>query len=801
MAGGLIGALRVTLGIDTAAFETGSKRAADTAKRNATQIEKSYSSAADGVKTSMGTLAAALSIGAIVAASKRALDYASALGETSQQLGVTVRDLQVYRYAATQAGQSQEEMDRSLGKLTLNLGEAANGSKAQAGAFRELGIAVTDANGRIYTAGEVLPRIAEALSKIKDPAARARLEFELLGKMGQKLDPLLTGGAKGIKAYADEAEKAGLILSDELATGADNAADKLSKLQQQLETRLARLVSAHAEEFAHLAEQLLAAADAALKFAAAYPTAIGVLGGAAVGARVAGAPGAMVGALGGIVGAAYSNLHPTDPSNLSNAELTKQMREATQGMRAYKAGAAAGDSAAIAEYRDREKRAKALNDEAAKRIAGGRSKKPGPVVGDGALPTIKSGATHAAKAAHAPRDNSEAEEERFARELANINDDILQIKAEFVTDLRTQAQLQHERVAKDQAQFESDVDSRVAQKKLTDLQGQALKDAEAKKVEQQNRAINWRLDDDLTREELRVRDDSLNLQADLKRGELAEAETQAERRKLQLELLDIEYQRQRAALEAVKALHTTTDAEYQTAQARLDQLDTLKSHDVAQTLDATAGPMEAFGKQLHRTAGQISEDFQQIEVDGIKSLNDGLIDAILNSRNLGDVFSSVAKQILADLIKIGLQAAESSFFGKGSGGGGGGGIGGLLSGLLGVFGGKSVAAKNAASFSLPGFADGGAIRVRGNHGIDTNLMSINGEPAARVNRGENIEIVPEKSGRNSSPTTIINADFRGADADAVPRIEAALKRLDGSVEIRAVRAVGDATDRRVLRRG
>lgn len=84
---------------------------------------------------------------------------------------------------------------------------------------------------------------------------------------------------------------------------------------------------------------------------------------------------------------------------------------------------------------------------------------------------------------------------------------------------------------------------------------------------------------------------------------------------------------------------------------------------------------------MQRSQQQLTEDFQSVAVDGLQSLNDGLVDAIVNAKSLGQVFSGVAKQIVADLLRIAIQQAvirplAESLFG---GGGGGGGFGGILS--------------------------------------------------------------------------------------------------------------------------
>src|SRR3546814_1906505 len=56
------------------------------------------------------------------------------------QLGVSTRALQEYRYAASQAGIEQAEMDKALEQLTRRLGDAAQGVKEPLAALERLGV-------------------------------------------------------------------------------------------------------------------------------------------------------------------------------------------------------------------------------------------------------------------------------------------------------------------------------------------------------------------------------------------------------------------------------------------------------------------------------------------------------------------------------------------------------------------------------------------------------------------------------------------------------------------------------------
>ena len=120
----LIGALRVSLSAETAQFEAGMKRAQRTANQTRSQFQKAFGGLGGIVKAGFAGVVSGVSIGLIVQGVKAALDYAGSLGEVSQQLGVTTKDLQVFRYAAGQAGISQQEMEQGLGRLTKAMGQA-----------------------------------------------------------------------------------------------------------------------------------------------------------------------------------------------------------------------------------------------------------------------------------------------------------------------------------------------------------------------------------------------------------------------------------------------------------------------------------------------------------------------------------------------------------------------------------------------------------------------------------------------------------------------------------------------------
>jgi len=243
-----VGSLYTSLTLESSSFISNMKKAADAADRGVGQIDKAF-----GVlKGAAAGLVAGIGIDAVVGVVNRGLEYASSLGEVSQQLGVTTKDLQVFRYAATQVGIDQETMDKGLAKLTKTLGDAKLGSTSATAAFGQLGI--SQAQIAKLDTGEAIRLIAERLAKVEDPAKRAAIEVDLFGKAGQKLDTLLSGGRGAIDALATAAEKLGVVISDDKIQKADDAADKLSAVKTVLEANIASTVAENADSILYLAD-------------------------------------------------------------------------------------------------------------------------------------------------------------------------------------------------------------------------------------------------------------------------------------------------------------------------------------------------------------------------------------------------------------------------------------------------------------------------------------------------------------------------------------------------------------------
>lgn len=199
---------------------------------------KKLDAGVSGAITSLKGLGAALAGGALVQGLRSMVTHTAEMGaelnDSSLRLGFATEDLQTWRYAAKLAGVNAQALEASFQRLNVAADNAAQGGKTQTKAFRDLGVAFKDAEGRIRPTGELLPEIADSIAKIEDPAKRSGLVMDLFGRQGLKLLPLFAEGSEGLKKYSAELKELGGIMSDEAIAQADEYGDNLDRLDTAL---------------------------------------------------------------------------------------------------------------------------------------------------------------------------------------------------------------------------------------------------------------------------------------------------------------------------------------------------------------------------------------------------------------------------------------------------------------------------------------------------------------------------------------------------------------------------------------
>ena len=178
------------------------------------------------IASGVGLVASAFT--AATASVWRFVDAGAGLQDMADRTGASTEALSQLRYAAEQSGSSIDDVERGMRKLGDVTTEAARGSAAAQKALENVGIATKDIAGKSIE--DQFLMVAEAISRIEDPAMRASVAMDLLGKGNTALLPLFEDGAKGIADLMAEADKLGMTITGPQAKAAAAFDDSWQRL-------------------------------------------------------------------------------------------------------------------------------------------------------------------------------------------------------------------------------------------------------------------------------------------------------------------------------------------------------------------------------------------------------------------------------------------------------------------------------------------------------------------------------------------------------------------------------------------
>lgn len=266
--GGVIGALRVVLGADTAAFETGLKKSASSLDKFAANAKKA------GIAIAGAMTVAAIGLGMAI---KGTLDEADKLGKMAQSIGVPVEELSKLKHAADLSGVSLESLSKGVGRLNRNIVEGAQGLSTPIRAFEALGISIRNTDGSLKTVSQALPEIADKFAQMRDGPEKTALAMQLLGRAGADLIPMLNLGKAGLNEMMREAEALGLVIDTKTAKAAEEFNDNLTRLRRVFDGMITQVTAQLAPALAMFSGALVTLAknsDNAKTFASGLVTVI-----------------------------------------------------------------------------------------------------------------------------------------------------------------------------------------------------------------------------------------------------------------------------------------------------------------------------------------------------------------------------------------------------------------------------------------------------------------------------------------------------------------------------------------------
>jgi hypothetical protein len=604
----------------TAAFNANITKAAAHLNSNAAKMNRSL----EAISSGFALLKGAAIVGVLFEVGKqlaevaaRSLEYAGSLGEAAQQLGVNSAELQIYRQVAAQAGIEQATLDKGLQKLTRSLGDASVGAAAPLAAFKALGISVRDSNGVVKTAGEVIPEITKKFDAITSPAQRAALEVALFGKAGQELDTLLAGGSAEVDGLKKHLEELGVVLSEDEIRNADKAADKIGEVKWVLEQSIAKTVSENAASIFDLANsienlvvKLPNAIDGLKRFFYELQSTAGMIqsvAGLSQGAKKRG-----------------MELQVDAQNNIGIIDARGKVRDMLGGLKP-------GDR-------------KTANNLIKKFWPEDLQKAMGVWVPDG--PTRPPGGLNVGnfKGSPSPKTAAKPVLEEYQQQLAQLNTQLLQATRANLSSVDAQYQNDLLIAKSEEAQVEANlrkkaVTNKIVAAHLGELLGIAQSVEAQKEITLKNQMLDQQSKDAV--EILAAANDNAR---DLLQAQEQTVRTAADRRTIELQLLELDTTNQRLKLQQIIDSTTAKDQEKKLAKQALEALGDLVDARRDAVMKATEGPLGQYVNSLPQGQGDVMERQQQVIVDKANEL-------INRTHEFADSFASSINSGVQDLLQ------------------------------------------------------------------------------------------------------------------------------------------------------
>lgn len=161
---------------------------------------------------------------------------------------------------------------------------------------------------------------------------------------------------------------------------------------------------------------------------------------------------------------------------------------------------------------------------------------------------------------------------------------------------------------------------------------------------------------DLAAEVLALRAGDLTNQQDLLQASQALVRTQSERRDIELRLLDLQTQEERARLEAVISSQLSSDTEREIARRRLAALADLTTSRKASIIDQTRGPLDSLANAGPKNNAERNEAAQTAVAKGLDGFADDLLKVTRGTESLGGAISNFVSSIADEFLRQVIQS-------------------------------------------------------------------------------------------------------------------------------------------------
>ena len=210
-------------------------------KADDTDVEKKTSNLSNKLSgLAKGLAVGAAAVGTAAVATTKALingatataQYGDEIDKTSQKIGFGTEAYQKWDYAMQIAGTSMKDCSIGLKTMTNKIDDALNGSSNAIGMFEKLGISVDDLKGK--TREDIFGMVVSGLQNTTDELTKAAIANDMFGRSGQELMPLFNETTENTQKLLEEAEKYGMVMSENAVKNSADFNDSLTRMQKTI---------------------------------------------------------------------------------------------------------------------------------------------------------------------------------------------------------------------------------------------------------------------------------------------------------------------------------------------------------------------------------------------------------------------------------------------------------------------------------------------------------------------------------------------------------------------------------------
>lgn len=639
-----------------------------------------------------------------------ALRMADDFSGSAKKIGVSTDALQEWRFVAKKSGEDAAAADQSLESFASNLAKATAGTSASASkAFNFIGLG-RDELAKFKSTEEALDNVTDRIKELKNEADRAAVAEALgLGAFSASL----RDSAVDVAALRDEAHELGVVMDAEMIRRATKAQEEFETLASVIDIQLksafidlAPAIMGIIQLVAELATNLASALDQFRSLE--NKTARGLQ---AERLQMIRERDALILQYGSEERARGQRVTVTTRPD----EVYTSARRTATSAGGIIADRLRPETRLLPTSRER-------NVDAGERIANlnrginARTEQITLRTVEDAPPTRSNrpeGSVLSLPEGRTPRARVDRSAEREARRAERVEQDIfrakqrlLQVAEGDLLNAQERADLARHIVNDERAARDAQIASQAARGEINEAELEQLNLANEQADILEDQIMRENALRDVLDEEVANRNALADLTANLVSLQIGAVRTAQERQRLELELLAITQRQRRDRLELeLNNNPALSDAEKQQRWDLNSQIEQMERDAVRR---ANLSPLQQWRDEALKSAAEVSEAYEAVAANGLDALNEGIVDAIMGTKSLGEVFSQVAKQILADLLSISVRRGiteplANALFGGGGAGGTGGGGGGFLSSIgSAIFGGlRGGAGGGGGGFSLP----------------------------------------------------------------------------------------------------